>query len=195
MAARQGNTRGTKLERGPDLYETPPEATLALLREVGGKLPRRIWEPAAGRGAISRELLSAGFDVVATDLHDHPGRDPEIETGLDFLTQSHAQGCDVVITNPPFSQADRFIRHCVTILRVPCIVLLRLLALEGAGRGDVIDNHLAQVLVGIERLPVMHRDGWAGNRLTDSLMAYGWFVFTPAFTRGQWTGRRISWRG
>jgi hypothetical protein len=37
-------------ERADDLYETPPEAVLALRGAVS--LPHRIWEPAAGRGAI-----------------------------------------------------------------------------------------------------------------------------------------------
>jgi hypothetical protein len=37
-------------ERGLDLYETPAVAVEALLRVE--KLPHRVWEPAAGRGAI-----------------------------------------------------------------------------------------------------------------------------------------------
>ena len=53
--------------RGNDLYETPEVATLALL--LAEPLPRTIWEPACGHGAISprqggtmsaRRLTSAG---------------------------------------------------------------------------------------------------------------------------------------
>jgi hypothetical protein len=44
-------------ERGNDLYETPVEATRALLGAV--PLPSRIWEPACGRGAIVNVLRAA----------------------------------------------------------------------------------------------------------------------------------------
>src|SRR5262245_44745737 len=53
-------------ERGFDLYETPVVATEALLRAE--KLPRKLWEPCCGRGAIVNVLRSAGHEVVATDL-------------------------------------------------------------------------------------------------------------------------------
>ena len=56
-------------ERGDDLYETPPEATRALLQVE--RLPHRIWEPACGPGAIARVLRDAGHAVVATDLVDY----------------------------------------------------------------------------------------------------------------------------
>ena len=49
--------------RGNDLYETPEVATLALLRAE--PLPRSIWEPACGRGAIVRVLRNAGHGVIA----------------------------------------------------------------------------------------------------------------------------------
>ena len=55
--------------RGNDLYETPEVATLALLRAE--PLPRAIWEPACGPGAIVRVLRDAGHRVIATDLFDY----------------------------------------------------------------------------------------------------------------------------
>src|SRR5262249_33917491 len=50
-------------ERGVDLYETPAGATRALL-EVES-FDGAIWEPANGRGAISRVLRAAGYRVIA----------------------------------------------------------------------------------------------------------------------------------
>jgi hypothetical protein len=43
--------------RKDDLYETPPEAVIALLRAE--QLPDVIWECACGRGAITRVLRAA----------------------------------------------------------------------------------------------------------------------------------------
>jgi len=54
IALSAGTARGPLRDRGNDLYETPECATLALLRVE--QLPKRIWEPACGRGAIVRVL-------------------------------------------------------------------------------------------------------------------------------------------
>ena len=53
-------------ERGLDLYETPAVAVEALLRVE--QIPQRIWEPAAGRGAIVNVLRRAGHEVIASDI-------------------------------------------------------------------------------------------------------------------------------
>ncbi|WP_276199029.1 class I SAM-dependent methyltransferase [Chelatococcus sp. XZ-Ab1] len=159
-------------------------------------LPQRIWEPCAGRGAIARELTAAGHDVVAFDLVPHAGADPGIVTPIDFLLERAAPaGCACIVTNPPYKLADAFIRHGLALVPT-VIVLLRLMAIEGAGRSDLIDRHLVRVWAGIERLPTMHREGWSGNRLTNSGAPFAWFVFSadprPAGTPIELM--RMSWR-
>ena len=57
------------------------------------------------------------------------------------------------------------------------IVLLRLAALEGTARSDLIDHHLRRVWLGRERLPMMHREGWNGRRLGQAGAPFAWFVF------------------
>ena len=79
----QGAKRHALAERGNNLYETPACAVHALMKRVD--LPADIWEPCAGRGAISRELRKAGHFVVASDLVAHPGADFDIQPGIDFL--------------------------------------------------------------------------------------------------------------
>lgn len=195
----QGAKRHSLKDRGNDLYETPDCATLALIRHE--LLPSRgwgpdahIWEPAAGRGAIARHLIAAGFNVTMTDLVAHPGADPGITSGVDFLMESRAPaGCTTIVTNPPFKLGDEFIRHGLRLCdRV--IVLLRLMALEGAGRSDIIDHHLMRVWVGRERLPFMHRDGWEGPRSSNSGAPFAWFVFDRAGATDGIRMHRISWR-
>ena len=65
-AAQSGQHR--HVERGQDLYETPPCATEALLQVE--RLPHWIWEPAAGRGAIVNVLRDHGHAVIASDIVD-----------------------------------------------------------------------------------------------------------------------------
>jgi hypothetical protein len=189
----QGCERSALATRRDDLHETPPEAVRALLAVE--PLPQKIWEPCAGRGAIVRELVWAGHEVSAMDLVAYDGADPNIETPIDFLMEYRApSGFDYIVTNPPFKLADEFVRHGLTLVsRV--VVLLRLAALEGAGRSDLIDRHLRRVWLGRERLPMMHREGWTGPRLTSAGAPFAWFVFEReprseiAFMMG-----RMSWR-
>jgi hypothetical protein len=190
---RQGADRGAFKDRGDDLYETPACATHALIRTgILDQFPI-IFEPAAGRGAIKRELQREGWHVVAHDLVDYEGRDADINVGINFFEAKRLRSLDAIVTNPPYRLADHFIRKGLE-LDAPVIVLLRLMALEGAGRSDIM-AHLRHVFVGIERLPMMHREGWTGSKLKVGAMPFAWFFFHPAKRHGDiFTMSRISWR-
>ncbi len=84
-----------------DFYPTPPAVTEALLRFLDLPKETVIWEPACGENDMAYVMLNAGYTVVTTD----------IIYGQDFLTEP-LPGCDWIITNPPFSVADKFIEHC-----------------------------------------------------------------------------------
>jgi hypothetical protein len=173
-------------ERGADLYSTPAAAVEALLRAE--QLPYRIWEPAAGRGAIVNVLRTHGHDVIATDLHDYgvPGQ----QAGCDFLAARAApDGADV--TNPPFMHANEFVERALELCpRV--VMLLRLAFLESERRTPILENcGLSRVHIFRKRLPMMHRDGWEGRR-ANSGMAFAWFVWNRAYT-GPTTLGRITW--
>lgn len=171
--------------RKDDLYETPPEATRALVAcEI---LPRRIWEPACGRGAISHVLMSRGFAVCSSDLVDYGYGDH----GIDFLMEHRRPDCDAIVTNPPFKLANEFVRHALKLCP-KVVMLLRLAFLESEGRSDILDGGtLARVHVFRNRLPMMHRDGWEGPKATSST-PFAWFVWDR-----DWSGpavlNRITW--
>lgn len=191
----QGASRHALKDRRDDLYETPACAVQALLR-CDEALAATIWEPWAGRGAISRELIAAGHSVITQDLVPHPGADPGILTPIDFLMEQRApDGVRCIVTNPPYKLANEFVRHGLH-LGCKVVVLLRLMALEGAQRSDLIDGHLARVWVGIERLPTMHREGWEGPRMSNSGAPFAWFVFEPEARNAAAAIelRRMSWR-
>jgi hypothetical protein len=55
------------------------------------------------------------------------------------------------------------------------IVLARLALLESARRTEILERRgLARIHVFRSRLPMMHRDGWAGPRASSS-MPFAWF--------------------
>ena len=109
---------GAKARKAADLYPTPPEVTVALMRFL--KLPRstQIWEPACGQGDRVEALRGCGMLAYGTD----------IRSGQDFLDswqpRSTTAACSWIITNPPFSLADEFIRHAAEIGK-PFAMLLK----------------------------------------------------------------------
>lgn len=107
-----GNTNYERIKS--DLYPTPPEATQALLDFLQLSPHTRVWEPASGKGHMVRVLRDNGFEVIGTD----------ILTGVDFLEVNLPEGVDWIITNPPFSKAEAFVRQC-SQHKVPFALLLK----------------------------------------------------------------------
>jgi hypothetical protein len=177
-------------DRGFDLYETPAAAIEALLA-VEKNLPRWIWEPAAGRGAIATVLRDRGHAVIASDILDYGF--PLHFVG-NFLLQTRAPvDCDAIVTNPPYQIATEFTRHALDL--VPHVyLLLRLAFLESSRRTDILERRgLARVHVFRNRLPMLHRHGWSGNRAS-SAIPLAWFCWSRNHVDPA-TINRISWRG
>lgn len=128
-------------ERKPaDLYPTPVDGTESVipalkvlgeyamlgrpLGEGGDQTkPPRVWEPACGDGRLSRVLEWHGFDVLSTDLRPHSGYGNFAHGqpgGFDFLNDDLAEKWgldykpDMIVSNPPFSHAEAFIRKALT---------------------------------------------------------------------------------
>lgn len=96
-----------------DFYPTPPEATQALLDFLKLDEGTRVWEPACGEGHMAEVLEKNGCIVRATDL----------QLGTDFL-ETDENFSEWIITNPPFSLAEQFIRKCAGY-NVPFALLLK----------------------------------------------------------------------
>lgn len=192
-----GERRSAISERGDDLYETPEEATRALMAVEA--LPQIIWEPSAGRGAIVRVLEGAGHSVIASDLIDYgiPGHSIGRDFLMEYVGEPQAQA---IVTNPPFKIAAEYIERAISLAPKVCC-LLRLAFLEGgalnnaAGRARryVMDEcPPARVHVFSRRLPMMHRDGWEGPK-TNSATAFAWFVWERPHDRPIEL-RRVDWK-
>lgn len=178
--AGSGAMRHKLSERGEDLYETPPEATMALLGLEADYMPTAIAEPACGRGAISEILSECGFSVDSSDLIS---RDYNKMRVADFLsddykekwhTKKHEVGC---ITNPPYKHADAFVKKAIDIFDYTAM-FLRLGFLEGLGRKKWLYDIRppSRIYISSRRMPMMHRDGWAGKR-SSSTTCFCWYVW------------------
>ncbi len=110
-----------------DRYWTHPWMTYELLKVASREIKGNIWEPAAGRGDMSRALQEwKGWSAVTVDVHssdiDMSEFDHTIGPGHErsFLDEQdppgHPDDIRTIITNPPYSQpwrgiADDFVEH------------------------------------------------------------------------------------
>jgi len=167
--------RHSLVDRKDDFYASPRQAVDALLAVEAPYLPKRIWEPACGDGAIVLPFREAGYSVHASDLVARGC--PDSESGVDFLMPfAVPPGVNGVVTNPPFKLAQQFVDRALSFSPYVAM-LLRLSFLEGTARRPWFESTpLARVHVSSGRLPMMHRDGWDGAQAS-SAIAFAWFVW------------------
>lgn len=176
-----GTKTATKEDRGDDLYETPIEAmrTLLALESFG----LNVLEPSVGKGTILRPLEDAGYQVSISDLVDRDiaTRDGECQGVGDFLLSKSQGGGWDIITNPPYGVANAYIAHALREHRPRKMAMLLnsnfIFGFEDSDRRYVMDEHPpSRIYAFTRRLPMMHRDGWDGNKAS-SQMNTAWFVW------------------
>jgi hypothetical protein len=144
-------------------------------------LPRNLWDPCCGDGAMVLPLREAGFGVYATDLVDRGC--PASRARIDFLMEYEYRPVNDktgIVMNPPYKLAQAFCEKALTF--VPYVAaLLPLSFLAGQERHRWFkDCRLQRVHVSSRRLPMMHRDGWEGPKAT-SQVDHAWFVWDARF--------------
>lgn len=166
------------LERDKDdFYPTPPEPTRAFLAAELERLRDfvTIWEPAAGDGAMVREIEAMGIDAFASDLIDR-GCGALIQSFYEF--KQHSRPSRAAITNPPFQECNtgQWIRHALETLDLEYLALLLPLNWTGAStRGALWAKHTPA------RVYIMRwRIDWTGQGANPSINA--WYVWDKAAT-------------
>jgi hypothetical protein len=158
---------------GYDFDPTPPEGTTALaLAERAALAGHRVWEPACGDGRMVDALTAAGVQVIAaSDVADRAsGR---FALG-NFLDAPLPDGCTAIITNPPFNQAEKFIRHALGVHRIPYLALLLKSTFFHAGTRIGLHNRWPPTAV----LPIAFRLDFRGGG--NPTMDCTWYVWNAA---------------
>ena len=115
-----------------NLY-TPDYAIKPLLKYI----PRGItvWEPCdSGISKITKLLKKHGCTVISTDKKEN------------FFEYMPKQKFDMIITNPPYSLKDDFLKKCYE-WKKPFCLLLPLTALEGKKRGNLFRKNNIEVMI------------------------------------------------
>ena len=155
-----------------DAYWTPIEAVKSLM--VLEDLPKFLWEPACGNGAIVNPLREAGFNVIASDIEDYGC---ELASQFDYFQTTCTTSCKGIVTNPPFKLALDFAKKALSEVNYVALYL-RLNWLEGVRRKPFFqENGPTRVWISSRRLPMMHRHGWEGGKISSSNIAFAWYIW------------------
>lgn len=183
-----GTKTASREERGNNLYETPAEG-MAVILGMESFLPL-VAELFCGRGAISRRLEAAGHEVILSDLVDYgtADRNGKLQQVRDIRSITHAEIMDWTggedfdfVSNPPYGEdINSCILHILTEIRprkLALLVNLNFLCGVAPDRRRVLDQMApARAIINAQRLPMMHRDGWDGDKAS-SQMNTMWLVW------------------
>ena len=123
----------TKNVKNDELY-TPKEAIEPILKYLDKD--KIYWECTDfGDSNIRKVLVKNGFKVIATKKEE-----------IDFLKDDPSFKFDVIITNPPYSIKDKFIRRCYELDK-PFMLLLPITALEGKERNKLYKKNGLELIV------------------------------------------------
>ena len=130
-----------KKEKNDELY-TPEEAIYPILKYLDKN--KTYWECTDfGESNIRKILVENGFKVIATKKEE-----------FDFLKDDPLFKFDVIITNPPYSLKNKFIKRCYE-LNKPFMLLLPITALEGKERGKLYKENGLELIILNKRINFM----------------------------------------
>lgn len=144
--------------KSSDDFQTPEKAIRPLLPYLNKEW--LIWECASGKNNLVNALNKKGFKTIGTD----------IITGHDFLSYQPKE-FDCVITNPPFSLKQQFLKRCYN-LKKPFALLLPLTTFETRKRQDLFKKHGVQIIFFDKRINFETPSGGGG-----SWFATAWFTW------------------
>jgi hypothetical protein len=170
----------SKEERGLDCFDTPPVALAPLFaHEPLLANVTTICEPFCGKRNLVGAMRQRGIVVHASDIQS---RDCPDSTTLDFLAMTRRpEGCDVLLSNPPYAIATQCIEHAFALGFRVVIFLLKAGFLNTEERYKRIHphGHLRRVHILAERLQDMHDAAHLANggRKASQPDTHNWFVF------------------
>jgi len=171
-----GASNHTDHDRQPqDYYATEPAATDWLCQLETFSNP--ILEPACGEGHISKQLIAHGYQVVSRDIEDRGYGEV-----ADFLFFNEERWSGDIITNPPYSMAQEFVKKALEIIDKghKVAMFLKLTFLEGKGRADLFKrNPPIRVWVSRSRLKCAKNGDF--DSMDGSATAYAWFIWEKGF--------------
>ena len=145
-------------------------------------MPKKIWECACGTGCLSERLIEFGHDVVSTDLIDRGyGGVQDF-----FKADTMPDGCECILTNPPYKYALEFVLHSLDLLPDGglCVMFLKTTFLEGQKRYErLYKNTPPKYVLQFSKRVLCAKNGkFAAMRNGGgSAVSYAWFVWQKGY--------------
>lgn len=167
-----------------DFYTTNPETVKIFLQkflpELNIQKIKTIWECACGTGNIS-EVIKDYFpfsQIISTDLRNRGYGEVK-----NFLASEY-KNADMIITNPPFSKINDFIKQGLKLTKRYLIYFAKIQTLETKGRKVILENSpLKYVYVHSTRQAT-----WKNNEPLDpqgkrwaTTMCLAWFIWDKEY--------------
>lgn len=128
---------GMKNSKVNDEVYTPEIAIYSLLPYINKK--HIVWECCYGQGDLKNHLTKHGFTVVG-------------EPDEDFFVTTKA--CDIIITNPPYSNKREFIARAIELDK-PFAFLVPITTLEGKRSTQLFKDKRIQIIIPSKRINFM----------------------------------------
>lgn len=152
-----------------DFYETPFSMTKQLIEREVFHRDRLIFDPCCGNGAI--------IDVLLKNKYCADGKD--LKQGYDFLKDQTVH-C-YIITNPPYSLANKFIKHCQKIVAKKFALLLPLSYLHGQQRYEeklfILEEFPLSKIYVFTRYPMLGEPLRKDGKYNTGMVAYAWYIW------------------
>jgi hypothetical protein len=170
-------TRKPRVPR-EDFFATPAWVVRAILPHLPHAY--EAFDPCAGEGAILRVMASSGLAVRGIESNPERAREANVAHADAFAVDWGRPPPPLVVMNPPFSQAEAFVRRALQQVAPGGTVaaLLPLPFLTSEERIAFHASHACDVFV-LPRRPSFTADG-----KTDSV-SYMWALFGPG-RGGRW---------
>lgn len=144
--------------KNDELY-TPEYAIKPLLKYLPKNI--KIWECTDyGSSNITKILKENGYEVITTHKNN-----------FDFLNNTPDFDFDMIITNPPYSLKDEFIKKCYEYKK-PFALLLPITSLEGIERGKMFRKNGIELLVFDRRCNFIYDNAKKSNWFNTSWFCY-----------------------
>lgn len=157
-----------------DFYAT--ENIAAYLLAENERL-KNVWECACGDGELAKVFKNMGVLNRASDLIDRGYG----ESKVDFLKQTGTFNGDIV-TNPPYKQAEAFVRHAYNLVTKgnKVCMFLKLTFLESKARKKLFKEiPLKTLYVSSSRINCYKNND---RSYGSSAIAFGWYVWEKGYT-------------
>ncbi len=178
------------MRKESDFYVTPSKVISDFISECNYyfKDVKSILEPCAGNGAFIKSIIDSGIykqsflkkgepSITAVELRDEQFSEllPIVDTLTigNYLSWDSKKKYDLIITNPPYSLAEEFIRHSFDLVNPDTGKIIMLLRINFLGAQRRFDFWKKYPLTNLHPLSCRPSFTKSGTDQTE----YAWFVW------------------